>query len=230
MKRWVPATVAAVLIAGFAALGFWQLDRARDKAQLFASFDAGVGTKAKAMYDVYRLIDVPRYGPVTIEGRYDDRRTFYLDNQTVEGRPGVHVMTPLDTARGTVIVNRGWIPLPDRQRLPGIETPTGRVTIFGAVATPPRTGLRLGDAAWPSGGWPKLVTYFDLDQVSAALDRPVVNRVVLLSPESPDGFLRQWRPRVMSPERHRGYAVQWFALAGAVIIVWALMRRRSSSV
>jgi surfeit locus 1 family protein len=37
--------------------------------------------------------------------------------------------------------------------------------------------------------------------------------VGLLSPESEDGYVRQWEPYTGSIERHIGYAIQWFLMA-----------------
>jgi len=35
-----------------------------------------------------------------------------------------------------------------------------------------------------------------------------------------DGFVREWRPEIMSPETHFGYAVQWFSFAAAVVAIY----------
>jgi surfeit locus 1 family protein len=36
---------------------------------------------------------------------------------------------------------------------------------------------------------------------------------VRLDPTAENGFVRQWIISAMQPERHLGYAVQWFAMA-----------------
>ena len=51
--------------------------------------------------------------------------------------------------------------------------------------------------------------------------------VLLLDKDQPGGFVREWNPVVVGPERHVGYAVQWFALAAALVIlyVWVNLNR-----
>ena len=44
--------------------------------------------------------------------------------------------------------------------------------------------------------------------------------MLLLEPEEPDGFVREWHPLTFGPERNVGYAVQWFGLALALAIIY----------
>jgi cytochrome oxidase assembly protein ShyY1 len=64
--------------------------------------------------------------------------------------------------------------------------------------------------------------------VESALATDVESRIVLLDPGAPDGFERHWRPSLgFGPERHLGYAIQWFAFAlVAVVMLIALNLRR----
>jgi cytochrome oxidase assembly protein ShyY1 len=34
---------------------------------------------------------------------------------------------------------------------------------------------------------------------------------------------RDWQPTTMGPDKHRGYAVQWFALAATAFIAWLVL-------
>jgi cytochrome oxidase assembly protein ShyY1 len=46
--------------------------------------------------------------------------------------------------------------------------------------------------------------------------------VVNLAPEPNSEFVRNWQPVVMSPEKHLGYAVQWFGLGIAALTIYLL--------
>jgi surfeit locus 1 family protein len=48
----------------------------------------------------------------------------------------------------------------------------------------------------------------------------LVPGLILLDPSAPDGFRRNWRPSDFGPERHVGYAVQGFALAVTLVILY----------
>jgi surfeit locus 1 family protein len=71
--------------------------------------------------------------------------------------------------------------------------------------------------------------YPDRAELEAALARPVLEPIVLLEPDEPDGYVRKWRVTEMSPERHVAYALQWFAFAATLVIICALLlfRRRT---
>ena len=46
---------------------------------------------------------------------------------------------------------------------------------------------------------------------------------------APDGFVREWSPYLgIGPDRHRGYALQWFSLAAAVAVVWIVLKVRGA--
>jgi len=49
---------------------------------------------------------------------------------------------------------------------------------------------------------------------------------VLLDPGEPDGYLRQWQPPGFPPIRHIAYAVQWFSLAAALIVIYIVTNLR----
>jgi len=51
---------------------------------------------------------------------------------------------------------------------------------------------------------------------------------VLLDPAAPDGYRRNWRPSDFGPERHIGYAFQWFALAVTLVILYLAWSFRTS--
>jgi surfeit locus 1 family protein len=173
------------------------------------------------------------YRRVIAVGHYDNRRQILLDNQLREGRPGYHVLTPLRLADGgAILVNRGWTPLGEsRQTLPDIAVTVEAITVNGWLAQPVNPGLRLGEAAGADQHWPQVMPYIDYAQLAALLGYPLRPALILLEPNQPQGYLRDWRPRFggFGPERHQGYAVQWFALAATLIILYLVAHVRRIS-
>ncbi|GAB4192164.1 MAG: hypothetical protein Tsb002_21620 [Wenzhouxiangellaceae bacterium] len=223
--HWLPLLAAVVLISFFTRLGLWQLDRADEKRDILAAA-ANAG-----QVQLSTLSSAPqRYSQLSMEGRYDTRRHLLLDNQILNGRPGVNVLTPFTTSTGhTVLVNRGWLPLGPRRELPEVETPTGPLTLSGRVNLPPRVGRRLGEnKPLSTRQWPQLITYLDLPVVAAALDQPLTEWIVQLDADSPGGFAgRDWPVVNFGPERHLSYAWTWFTLAFTVFLVTALLQWRA---
>ena len=60
-------------------------------------------------------------------------------------------------------------------------------------------------------------------ELSAALGRELAPRQVLLDPAVPDGYVRDWVVPGTTPDRHLGYAVQWFAFAALAAAIWFVL-------
>ncbi|MGD2032747.1 MAG: SURF1 family protein, partial [Gammaproteobacteria bacterium] len=54
------------------------------------------------------------------------------------------------------------------------------------------------------------------------------SRIVLLDASAEDGYLRNWAPTEFGPERHYGYALQWFALAATLVIIYVVLNVKRS--
>ncbi len=217
--------VTGVLIAALLGLGRWQLERMREKQALFAAFASGGNTTVQ-------LTEVPagggaRYQRVVADGRYDGTHQFLLDNLTHAGRAGYHVLTPLLTDAGRIVlVDRGWLPAgTTRADLPDVAIGGEHRRIVGRLDDLPRPGIELKIPA-QNGTWPRVLSYPRMSDLSAALRRPLDPQIILLDADQPAGFVRQWRPSTLPPERHLGYAVTWFTLAAALAVIYLVTNLR----
>jgi len=231
-----PLTLAVLLLLPMLlSLGFWQLDRSWQKTELQTAF-AKQSQQLPVPLDNLNPADSSNYyRQVIAVGHYDNSRQLLLDNQLLKGQPGYHVLTPLRLAGGeAMLVNRGWIPLgSSRQVLPDIAVTTGPVTVNGRLAQPANPGIHLGEAGGADRNWPRVIQYVDYAPLSAILGYPLKSAIILLDPEAPQGYWRDWQPGFggFGPERHQGYAVQWFALSAALVILYivASIRRKIPS-
>lgn len=227
-RRFAPTVGFSLLaLAGlvlFVSLGRWQLDRAGEKRQLLESFERG-GARLQELPT--GLSPVERYQHLRARGRYDPARQFLLDNMTHDGRAGFRVLTPLLLEDGRVLlVDRGFVPgSGDRSRLPEVAVQDSLREVTGRADTLPRPGIELESP--PASGWPRIVSFPRIEQIGAALGKPVFPQVLLLDAGQPDGYLRQWAPATMAPDRHVGYAVQWFGFAMVTCILWVLLSFRT---
>ena len=227
--------VAAIaLAAGFAALGAWQYGRADEKRAVMA--EAAAVLEAREPVPLAVASDPARIDQLDWSagrGRFVDTGPFLLDNQRHDGRVGVRayrVFVPEGDGPGALLVDLGWLPLGAGRAVPDVPKPGGIVEVRGLLATPPSPGLRLGTGIAPSGdGW--LLTRVEPDAIAAAagLDRPLAPRVLRLDPALPLGHARDLAvlPNTLPPERHLGYAVQWFGLAATVLVVALVLTLRS---
>jgi len=52
--------------------------------------------------------------------------------------------------------------------------------------------------------------------------------ILLLDSEQQDGYVRDWNTLPFGPERNVGYAVQWFGLAVALLIIYLVVNTRKA--
>lgn len=193
--------LGALACAAGIALGKWQSDRADTKRAAAAKSES-----------------------VVVRGEFLAERTVLLDNKIRRGLAGYEVITPLRlNATAHVLVNRGWIAAgPSRDVLPAVRTPPGKVTVEGiALARFPRV-LELEKE---SQG--KVRQNLDIATFAAQTGLALEPRVIEQHSSTDDGLLREWPRPDAGIEKHEGYALQWYSLAGlalALALVFSFRR------
>jgi surfeit locus 1 family protein len=228
--RW-PTLITILFLGILVSLGFWQLDRAEQKHVLLGQYRGdGSSTRLRLDPGMPASVDL-QYQYATASGYYDARRQFLLDNRIYDGRVGYHVLTPfiLDDSSGVaVLVNRGWIPLVGgREQLPDLPLDTGQRDLLARIRIPSKA-FTLGEEEVRIG-WPYRIQQIDTHQLAGELGYPLLPFVMLLDDTQEDGFVRDWRPVTFGPERNVGYAVQWFGLALALLILYLAANIRTTS-
>jgi surfeit locus 1 family protein len=228
-KILLPTLAALLLVPTFCALGFWQLDRAREKRALQAEYDRRATQTPVVLGAAPRSADALQFSRVQATGIYETDYQLLWDNRIHHGVAGYHVITPFHLAGGDtrVLVNRGWVPMgASRADLPAIDPPHGTVTIAG-VAVVPRPEFTLGalDALKRSRAtvWQQL----DLARYADRVGWPMEPVVILLDPQSPGGFVCEWARLDVGAAVHQGYAFQWFMLAAVAVGVYVVMLVRA---
>jgi surfeit locus 1 family protein len=224
-----PSIATVVMLAVLCTLGTWQLGRAKEKA---ARIDAAQQLAASAPL---RLDNTEPTGdpslvefmPVSASGTYDSDHQFLLDNRTHAGRAGFHVLTPLRLPNNTnVLVNRGWVPVGARREdLPAIAIDALHQSVRGNLALAREDQLVLGQTGHDDGAhWPWVIQRVEFTPMQSALQYPLLPVIVQLDSVAPYGFVRQWSPVIgIGPERHQGYALQWFSLALALVTIYIVV-------
>ena len=201
------------------SLGFWQLNRADEKAALEAAYFDQLGAQVHEPGE-----KVEAFSRLVLRGEFGTDQ-YLVDNQVLRGQVGYWVMQLFIAREGRrYIVNRGWIAASSaRSQLPEAETPTGTVEIV--VLVWPQMGLPpiLGSDVWPEGEKIR-VQRRDLDRMAKRSD--ALSMEMRLEAGSA-GALRVAPTNIeFGRERHIGYAVQWFGLGVVLIIGWIVVYRR----
>src|SRR3546814_93516 len=150
----------------------------------------------------------PAFRPVSLRGQFDAEHSILLDNRQHDGKVGVELLQPfLDQATGLwLLVNRGWLPWPDRRTPPAFSTPEQAVNLQAWVYVAPGTTFQLhADPA--DAPWPRLVTAVEPDKLWAELGRNGY-AYQLRQQSGPGAYRTDWPVVAMGPAKHLGYAVQ----------------------
>ena len=216
-------------------LGAWQLDRREWKRELI--------DRAAARLAEPPLTALAGIGPgdawrrVSLEGVWEEPELL-LQSRTWKGRVGFDVLASFrpEGVAVSVLVNRGWVEparrAPDTRPLPP-------PMLEGAVRFPGELGPFAADNDPARGMW----FHIDPGAVAAHLGRPLQPFYIQAAPAAAapnaanvanggvSAAALDW-PRARPPEPqfrndHLQYALTWFALAGAVAILYLLWRRRA---
>ncbi len=217
------ALLAALLFAGFVALGTWQVERRAWKLDLIARVEQRVHAAPTAAPGPAQWpqvsADGDAYRRVRLAGTFlHDRETLVQANTDLG--PGFWVLTPLRQPDGsTVLVNRGFVPPEARERTArGTTEPTGDVTVTGLLRiTEPNGGfLRKND---PTGD-----RWYSRDVQAIAAARGLGSRVAPYFVDADAGnappaagAARTWPAGGLTviafPNSHLVYAITWYGLA-----------------
>lgn len=228
--EWRITLLTVVMVPLMLGLGVWQLQRAQEKAALAATFEERQQQPPAPLATLWgRSAGSLAYQRVRLLGSFIPDKYFLLDNQVQHGTVGYEVLAILQLAdaTGSVLVNRGWIAGDAARRtLPAVPAVSGPVEITGQVYVAPGTPFLLGEQDLDAA-WPKLIQAVEMDKlipVVAALQGNTVFPFPIRIDAGATGALAvNWQVVNMGPEKHQGYAVQWFALA-AVLSVFYLLR------
>lgn len=224
--NWKLTLLALIMVAGLCRLGFWQLSRAEEKRVLIAAFSARTLHEPLVANDLNTTPD-PRYYRIQLFGHFDNAHNLLLDNKIVNGKVGYEVYTPFiaKDLSDTIIVDRGFIPMGvSRQDLPSINSIQGEVSILGMLNSPPKYVAFGPMEADANKHWPMRIEYLDLNNMK--FNSKLYPYVIILDKNNPAAYQIQWQAfETMPPERHIGYAVQWFALALTLLILCVVLNR-----
>ena len=226
--RFWPSVVTLAMLAALLGLGTWQLQRLAWKEALIAEMQART---AAAPMPLPRDLGDPAlaYRRVVLRGAFLHEGELYLGARTHKGKAGFHVVTPLRLEDGrTVLVDRGWVP-PERKapasRAEG-QAP-GMLSLEGVI----RRGGWGGMEAFRPENQPgdKLWLWLDLPAMAAraGLSDAVTAVYVAAGPAAnPGGYPIGGQTRVDLANNHLQYAITWYTLAAALIVIYLLHQSR----
>lgn len=238
MKRKIGGVVGAVFLLLMAAmcvrLGFWQLDRleqrrARNAAVRAAQARPPVVVDAAAFAAALADPAAYEWRPVEAAGTFHHAGDLLLRGRGRDGRPGVHLVSPLVLADGRVVmVDRGWVPAADAASADaGAYRTAGPVRVQGVLrgmeASADR-GLPASGRAGADSSWRRIDLAVARERSPGAV-LPLYLQRLPASADPPDPPLAEPLPE-LSEGNHLSYAVQWFSFALIAVVGLVILWRR----
>jgi cytochrome oxidase assembly protein ShyY1 len=227
ISRLTPALAAIVVIAVTVSLGNWQMRRAAEKQLLQDRIDAALAAEPVSVGAQRPLVAEQVGGRVIVRGRWLDQYTLFVDNRTVRGRAGVHMLTPIkiEGVDQTALVLRGWLPSDpaNRSKPPSPPVTSNAVSIEARVEKDLQQALELARSA-PPGPEDRLWQNASIASVSAWSGlslAPVLLRQI--GQDDADGLVRDWPTPGAGVDKHHAYALQWYALAVLTAGLWVAL-------
>lgn len=213
---WKSLLAIVLMLPVLLSLGSWQLQRADEKEALLLDFQQRQALPPVAITDLDEYLN---YRPVTAKGQFDSARYWLLDNRIVDGRFGYEVVGLFSLKNGRkLLVNRGWIQGdPGRQQLPLPPVPAAEIELQGQLYLGKEKPFSLGEQVVTE--WPRLQQWLNPEALHAEFPA-LLPTVLQLNQQSPAALKIKRIVVNVSPEKHIGYAVQWFGMALVLAIIF----------
>ncbi len=229
----VPTLVTIALTYTMISLGLWQLDRAEFKLNLQRIIENKEHLEHSPLRIQQLAQDNELYSPVLASGQLDHRYTILLDNQVYNTQAGYSIYTPMLLENGSaVLVNRGWVSHNgNRSVLPDLSLSQAELNTTQAHITKfPSRGLVLSDNANDYTHWPAIVQYMDINEIQNHLPYTLTENSLTLDNAQSDHIKVIPVSMNMNSDKHTAYAVQWFALTTALLIIYITVNLKKKEV
>ncbi|MFI3247255.1 MAG: SURF1 family protein [Ferrimonas sp.] len=224
--------ITVAVLVGLVKLGFWQLRRAELKGDLQQQYQQ----RQQQWLSWEQLLagqwDDLRGYRISLSGQWQAQAAVLLDNQVFRGQVGYRWLVPVAVAPKApwILVDLGFVAAPRyRQQLPQLPALPQISLLTGRILQPQTNPL--ADQLQPElvfeDAPAKRIQALNFKQLTAHFKHPFLALVLWLEQPAELGFERPWQPIPMAADKHYGYAVQWFGLAFAWLVIVSLLVRRA---
>jgi surfeit locus 1 family protein len=229
-----PTIITLVMVAILIGLGSWQLQRRVWKTDLLATIAERMNA---APVDIPADIDDPkdwRFRNAVVTGHFANDRALHLYGRTLDGKAGVHLLVPLIRDDGSaILVDRGFVPFVHGGNLADYSNQEGRSTVTGVVRLPEPPGWFLPSANPALNIWYAV----DMPAMSAKTGLTLAPIYIAARPlTAAAGFVDGGSPIATGGtegagirNEHLNYAIFWFGMAVALIVIYVMSSWRGAS-
>lgn len=208
------------------ALGVWQLQRLHWKLGLIAEMNGHLHAPPLSLDEIVKLpAPDAQYRRVALDGRFENDSEAYVYTAGDGGLPFYHVVTPIVLDDGRVLlVDRGIVP-------PAFKNPatrrkgllSGKQHVVGVWRTPDKPGFFTPTPDLVHRVW----FVRDVTGIARAFRVKLAAPVIVEADATPvpGGWPKGGQTIVNLPNDHLQYALTWFLMAGALLVVFFAYHR-----
>ena len=206
------------------SLGLWQIERANEKKVIISNYDKLLVSTPIALQKEQPL---ENWQPIKTVGAYQDL-VIYEDNAINSGKAGFKVYHLFQNGDGTfMFVHRGFIERNlIKNNLPRIDTPVGKKNIKGTALFKQNNTFVKNIEESDIRIIQEFNTSVLIERFPILKDRYLHPFLFNLDVRDADKFQPIEKPVNMTASKHIGYAIQWFGLCAALIILTIYAYRR----
>jgi surfeit locus 1 family protein len=219
-------TLAVVpVFAILVGLGVWQIERLHWKLGLIAQVDQNLSAPPISLARALALGPAAQYHRVALAGSFVNAKEAYVFATDTSGAPGYHVVAPLKTDDGRIVlVDRGFVP----RELFNLKTlAAGRLEgerhVVGVWRVPDAPGLFT-----PAPDVTHRVWYSRDAAGIAKTERLTLAALAIVEADAtpnPGGWPKGGQTAVEFRNEHLQYAITWFLMAAALLAVYLFYHR-----
>ena len=215
---------AVIFVPITISLGLWQIERANEKKVIISNYDKLLVSTPIALQKEQPL---ENWQPIETVGAYQDL-VIYEDNAINSGKAGFKVYHLFQNGDGTFIfVHRGFIERNlIKNNLPRIDTPVGKKNILGTTLFKQNNTFVKNIEESDIRIIQEFNTSVLIERFPILKDRYLHPFLFNLDVRDADKFQPIEKPVNMTATKHIGYAIQWFGLCAALIILTIYAYRR----
>ena len=206
------------------SLGYWQVDRAKQKNEIMNEYDSllnlkGVSIKKNQSYKSWM--------PAYIDGEFTET-VIFEDNAILNGKAGFKVYHLFHGSDDLYIfIHRGFVERNlIKNDLPDIKIPQGVIRLEGSVLNKNENSFIQNIAESD----PRIIQEFSLSNIVKKFpnleNKYIHNFLFNLNINDENKFLPIEKPTNMTASKHIGYAIQWFGLCLALLVLTIYAYRR----
>lgn len=218
-----------LILIGLVRLGVWQYHKYLIKTDWIEQ-QQRLSQQPPLELKQLQSTQIVNYLPVHIQGRWLQSWQFMLDNRQYKGKNGYHPFALFEDKSGKKIwIDRGWHALGTERHFEKVLLNNKQSNLIGQIYIPEDYQLvELPSITknelniQPGLNLTHIVNQMQQNHIEVA---PFIIRQTF--PDNESSLIKKWEIVSIPPERHLGYAIQWFLMALAFIILSIKFYRKS---